>query len=121
MFGIYTKQPDLVNGKPWYRGTNPDGNNADKAIYFAINGINWHMGPEEWIDKGYTLMYQSGLSECPGNHDSWKVQNSDGDWIETAVTVNPTTSTTTTTGMESISYIILFSITISSLDMLERT
>ena len=88
LFGIYTKQRDLVNGKPWYRGTNPDGNNVDMAIFSAING-NWHMAPEEWIDEGYTLMYQSGLSECPGNHDSWKVQNSDGDWIETAVVVNP--------------------------------
>jgi len=88
LLGTYTKQPDLVNGKPWYRGTDSTGKNADNAIFFAING-HWHMGPEEWIDEAYTLMYQSGLSECPGNHDSWKVQNSDRDWIETTVTVSP--------------------------------
>jgi len=88
LFGIYTKQPDLVNGKPWYRGTDSAGNNVDNAIFFSIDGY-WHMGPEEWIDEAYTHMYQSGLSECPGNHDSWKRQNSENDWIETAVTVTP--------------------------------
>ena len=66
-FGSYRKELSLHNGRAWYRGTA----NTKRVIYLASNG-NWHIAPEESMRQGWSKIYQSGDSECPGNHESWR-------------------------------------------------